>query len=219
MSGYPICLNNLNRSACVVVGGGQVAERKVLSLLGAHAVTKVISPRLTGTLRQLAERGTIEHIARPYRPGDLDGAFLVIAATDDPDTNRAVTEEAEMRQILVNVVDDPLLGNFTLPAVLRQGSVTVSISTGGQSPALAAHIRDRLQPHVGPEYGALAELLGEAREWVNKLCPADCRRDLWHRLVRSDMLELLREGKEDEARDEAKRIVAEHSSPMHPNRG
>ncbi|MFQ6000852.1 MAG: bifunctional precorrin-2 dehydrogenase/sirohydrochlorin ferrochelatase [Anaerolineae bacterium] len=208
MSGYPIYLSQLHRVLCVVVGGGEVAERKVSSLLEAQAKVQVISPTLTKGLRQLAARGAIDHLARAYRDGDLEGAFLAIAATDDPVTNRAIFQEAEARKILVNVVDEPSLCNFLVPAVVRRGSLIIGISTEGRSPALAARVRQRLESLFGPEYASLLDILGDLREWIIDACPSEKRRDLWYRLVDSDLLELLREGKEQEARERAKVIVA-----------
>lgn len=208
MSCYPIYLSQLHRVLCVVVGGGEVAERKVSSLLEAQAKVKVISPTLTEGLRQLAARGAIDHLARAYQDGDLEGAFLAIAATDDPATNRAVFQEAEARKILVNVVDEPSLCNFLVPAVVRRGSLIMGISTEGRSPALAARIRQRLESLFGPEYASLLDILGDLREWITDACPPEKRRDLWYRLVDSDLLDLLREGREQEARERAKVIVA-----------
>ena len=212
MTDYPICLNKLHRTLCVVVGGGNVAERKVRSLLETQATVRVISPRLTERLRQLVEEGLIQHVPRPYRMGDLEGVFLTIAATDDRTTNRAVSEEAESRQSLVNVVDDPELCNFTIPAVVRRGALAVSISTEGQSPALAAHIREQLESLIGPEYTTFTEILGSLRDYVVQTCPAEHRRTLWYRLIDSDVLELLRGGRVQAAQDRAKQIVDSYTS-------
>ena len=212
MTYYPICLNKLHRTLCVVVGGGNVAERKVRSLLETQATVRVISPRLTERLRQLVEEGLIQHVPRPYRMGDLEGVFLTIAATDDRTTNRAVSEEAESRQSLVNVVDDPELCNFTIPAVVRRGALAVSISTEGQSPALAAHIREQLESRIGPEYATFIEILGSLRNYVVQTCPAEHRRTLWYRLIDSDVLDLLRGGRVQAAQDRAKQIVDSYIS-------
>ncbi len=207
MSGYLVCLSRLHKALCVVIGGGEVAERKVSSLLEAQAKVQVISPTLTDGLRQLAAEKAIDHLARAYQDGDLEGAFLAIAATDDPATNRAVFQEAEAREILVNVVDKPSLCNFLVPAVVRRGSLVIGISTEGRSPALAARVRQRLESLFGPEYASLLDILGDLREWISEACPPEKRRDLWYRLVDSDLLELLREGKEQEARERAIAIV------------
>lgn len=207
MSGYLIYLSQLHRVLCVVVGGGEVAERKVSSFLEAQAKVKVISPTLTEGLRQLVAKGAIDHLPRAYQDGDLEGAFLAIAATDDPAANRAIFQEAQARKILVNVVDEPSLCNFLVPAVVRRGSLIIGISTEGRSPALAARIRQRLESLFGPEYASLLDILGDLREWITDVCPPEKRRDLWYWLVDSDLLELLREGKEQEARERAIAIV------------
>lgn len=207
MADYPICLNNLHGALCIVVGGGNVAERKVRSLLEAGATVRVISPELTHTLQAWAEQGRIQHVRREYRRGDLAGALLTFAATDDHKTNQAVSEDAAARRCLVNVVDDPSLGNFTVPAVVRRGRLTVSISTDGQSPALAAHLRQRIEQVIGPEYAQLLDILGEMRDEVISACPPHQRRDLWKRLIEPDILDLLRRGMIREARDRAHELL------------
>jgi siroheme synthase-like protein len=136
---YPIVLD-LDGVDVLVVGGGGVALRKVAALLGAHAQVTVVAPRIDGALRALAVRV----IERGYEPGDLDGARLVITATDDATVNAAVAADAERRGIFVNSADDPANCTFILPAVARDGAVTVAISTGGASPALASHLRDEI---------------------------------------------------------------------------
>ena len=214
MTDYPICLNKLHRTLCVVVGGGAVAERKVRSLLEAQAMVRIVSPQLTEGLQELADQGLVQHITRPYRLGDLEGAFLTIAATDNRATNCAVREEAESRQSLVNVVDAPEFCNFTVPAVLRRGSLVISISTEGQSPALAAHVREQLESVIGPEYVTLTEILGGLRDYVIEACPVKHRRTLWSRLIDSNVLDLLREGQPQVARDRAKQIVDSYVSSV-----
>lgn len=210
MSSYPIYLHGLRDRLCIVVGGGHVAERKIQSLLETQAMVRVISPALTDTLRILVDRGDIQHVPRAYREGDLDGAFLAFAATDDPAINRAVGRDAQARRVLVDVVDDPALCSFTVPAVVRRGSLTLSVSTGGQSPALAAHIRRQLQDTFGPEYAALTDILGELRDSVAEACPSAHRQQLWYSLIDSDLLELLRNGQVQQARDKARKIVQDY---------
>lgn len=207
MTDYPICLNNLHRTRCIVVGGGSVAERKVRSLLEAGATVRVISPDLTETLQEWATQGTIQHIPRAYQSGDLEGAFLTFAATDSREINRAISVEAESRHSLINVVDDPELCSFTVPAVVHRGSLTVSISTAGQSPALAVHLRQQIEEFIGPEYALFLEILRELRDPVMTSCPADRRRDLWYQLIESDILDLLRRGMVREAQEKANDLV------------
>src|SRR6185369_5907546 len=121
----------------VIIGGGSVAERKVSSILPAESRITVISPTLTYTLQKLRDNGQIEHISRRYVEGDLAGAFIVIAATDDHDVNLAVAREAEKMEILVEVTDNPAAGNITSPAMIRQGDLSIAISTNNKAPSLS----------------------------------------------------------------------------------
>jgi precorrin-2 dehydrogenase/sirohydrochlorin ferrochelatase len=190
MGSYPITLE-LEGRPCVVIGGGSVAERKVTGLREAGARVAVIAPQVTAGIAALARAGEIEHRARPYRPGDLGEAALVIAATDEGATQRAVATEAASERVPLNVADVPGLCTFTLPAVVRRGDVTIAISTGGSSPALARKLREELGKHVGGEYSVFAALLGRLRE---RLAPSRERQALFTRLVESPALEWLRAG-------------------------
>ncbi len=210
MKGYPILLVNLAEERCVVVGGGVVAERKVRALLESGAQVTVISPSVTEGLENLAARGQLEIVRRAYRPGDLEKAFLVIGATDDPAVNESVWREAHSRRLLVNVVDDPAHCNFFVPSVVRRGELTISISTGGLSPALAKTIRQRLSAEFGPAYARFLALLGELRERVKNEIPDGERREVvWRRLVESEVLDLIEAGQEEAARQRAAAIVEE----------
>ena len=158
---YPIFLN-LSGRRCVVVGGGEVAGRKARKLLQARAEVVVISPEVTPELESVAT----EVRRRPYEEGDLEGAYLVFAATDSREVNAAVAGEAKGRGIPVNVADRPSEGDFALPATLRRGRLQVAVSTGGASPALAQRIRDDVAQTVGPRHVALAQRLRELRPWA-----------------------------------------------------
>ena len=162
MSYYPVSLDLKNRF-CIVIGGGKVAERKVRGLLACEAVVQVISPRLTSGLAELYQAGRLTWQERDYRPGDLAGAFLVIAATDNEQVQQLTYAEAEERNILINVADVPARCNFILPATMRQGDLTVSVSTGGKSPALAKRLRQELEKSIGPEYKIITDILGSLR--------------------------------------------------------
>jgi precorrin-2 dehydrogenase / sirohydrochlorin ferrochelatase len=191
---YPIILINLARVRCLVVGGGTVAERKVADLLDGGARPELISPALTETLATWKVTGQLTHIERLYRDGDLDGAFLVIAATDDPDANAAVAAEGARRGMLVNVADDPALGNFHTAATVRRGDLLLAVSTAGSSPALAARIRRELEARYGEEYAQLLNLLRRLRAArARELAPGQ-RAILWRRLVSDTLLGWLREG-------------------------
>ncbi|MDP3045834.1 MAG: bifunctional precorrin-2 dehydrogenase/sirohydrochlorin ferrochelatase [Eubacteriales bacterium] len=159
---YPVALI-LDGQLSVVVGGGSVAHRKVCSLLDAGARVRVISPVLAGELQEMQEQNRIEVDLRPYRSGDVDGAFLVISATNDSTVNQEVAADCAARQILINSVDDPEHCTFYVPAVVRRGDLVISISTGGKSPMLARKIRQQLESHYGPVYGRYLELIGEMR--------------------------------------------------------
>jgi len=165
MSFYSICLD-LEARPCVVVGGGRVAERKVLGLLSCKAQVSVISPVLTEELQLQHADGNILWIDREYRQGDLAQAFLVIAATDDEETQKQVYEEAAANNLLLNVADVPQRCNFILPATARRGDLTISVSTAGKSPALARKIRLELEKRYGPEYRVLVDILGCIRPQV-----------------------------------------------------
>lgn len=176
----------------VVVGGGQVATRKVEGLLSAGARIRLISPMLSPDLKRMVEAGEVDHLPRSYRNGDLENAYLVIAATNDPDVNRAVWEEARQRGCLINVVDDPQHSNFILPAVVQRGEMSVAITTGGNSPALARRLRERIEQLIVPEYGTLAELLGELRpELIAGFPEGEQRLQAALRLVDSDILSVI----------------------------
>lgn len=186
----------------MVVGGGEIAERKVLSLLDCDAQVTVVSPRLTGGLQEIASNGGIAHINRSYLAGDIDGMAVVISATDDLKINRLVAEECLARGVLINVVDNPSLCNFYVPAVVRRGDLTISISTNGKSPLLARRIREQLEREFGPEYVDFLILLGDARqEIINKFPDPGDRRQAIARLVESDLLELIRRGEEERVKE------------------
>ena len=164
---FPVFLN-VRRKKCVVVGGGQVAFRKVRTLLDCGARVTVISPVLHPDLSELANRKLIQVIRRSYKLGDLKGTFVVIAATDSKETNRKVAKEAGRVGALVNVVDDPKSSNFIVPSLLRRGDLTITISTGGMSPALARKIRTRLEECFGEEYALLVSLIKEVRSTLRR---------------------------------------------------
>jgi siroheme synthase-like protein len=162
MALFPLFVELAGRP-CVVLGGGAVAERKVQALLEAGAVVTLVSPALSPALATLACAGRIRHVARPYVDGDLAGAALAFAATDDGVVNAEVAREARARGVWVNAADDPAHCDAILPAVVRRGAVTVAISTGGASPALARAVRERLERALPQAYGPLAQAAAEAR--------------------------------------------------------
>ena len=155
---YPIFLD-LSGRRCVVVGGGEVANRKARKLLQARARVVVISPEIGADLESVA----IEVHRRAYREGDLEGAYLVFAATNVREVNAAVAREAKERGVPVNVADKPSEGDFALPSTLRRGRLQVSVSTGGASPTLARRIRGELEEVFGPEWAGIVEELDRNR--------------------------------------------------------
>ena len=197
MKYYPIFLD-LHAYPCLVIGGGTVAERKVQSLLQAHGRVTVISPTCTPQLRSWAVDRAITLYERLYRPGDLQGFSLVFAATTDEALHEKIAAEAREAGVLLNVVDRPALCSFIVPAVVFQGDLTLAISTGGASPALAKKVRQTLEQHFGPEYDLALQLLARVRERVvrNGLS-ADERQRLFTVLVDSPLLDYLRERQTD----------------------
>ena len=192
MQYYPVYLDLRGRS-CVVIGGGTVATRKVESLLEAGARVTVVSPALTEPLAALAETHEIVHHARPYRTGDLTGAALVFAATDDEDVHATIASDAAAAGVLLNVVDRPPLCGFIVPAVVRRGPITIGISTGGASPALARRMRRELEGSIGPEYELAATILARLRPVVHAArSDAEARARIFAGLVDGPLLDALR---------------------------
>jgi precorrin-2 dehydrogenase/sirohydrochlorin ferrochelatase len=206
--GYlPIFLEVSGR-CCVVIGGGEIAERKTCSLLEAEADIIVVSPTLSAGLAALAARGAIRHIARAYQTGDIDGAFLAFEASGDPGVVRAAAAEAHAAGVLINVADVPELCSFIAPAVVKRGALQIAISTGGASPALARNIREELEDRFGAEFESMLEVLAAARRWlqVREADPA-ARTGILTALVTSDLLEALKHGDSAAADATVRRIL------------
>ncbi len=180
---------------CLVVGGGKVAERKVLGLLKCGARVKVVSPSVTPLLASLAVSGKIEYKKGQFSAEDLENAFLVIGSTDREEINARVASECESRNILVNIVDDPRKGNFYVPATVHRGPLTIAISTDGKAPILARRLREELEKYIGPQYGEFVDMLHEAREHLAKhVADLQKRKELLEKLVDREMLLLLNKG-------------------------
>jgi precorrin-2 dehydrogenase/sirohydrochlorin ferrochelatase len=165
MSFYPVLLD-LTGKKVLVVGGGQVAQRKVETLLEYEAKISIIARVLTDKLNKMVDVETVVFLGKEFLPHHLDGAFLVIAATNDKGLNHRVSEEANRRGILVNAVDQPADCNFIVPSILRRGDLLVAISTSGKSPAMAKRIREQLEWQFGEEYETTLKLMGRVREAV-----------------------------------------------------
>jgi len=196
---YPICVDMAGR-ACLVVGGGMVAERKASGLLESGARVTMVSPALTARLEAWAHEGQIRVIRRGYEPGDLADQSLVFVATDDGAVNATVAADARAAGVLINAADDPAHCDFILPAVLRRGALTVAVSTGGASPALSRAVRDELETHFDREdYASLLEVAADARARLReRSAPQPWER--WRQALDSEVRRLVSAGRVDEAR-------------------
>lgn len=210
---YPVFLQ-LKDQPCVVIGGGKIAEGKVESLLESQARVTLISPDLTDRLGEHVRAGRVTYIQRAYRPGDLRGAFLAICATDQPEINRQVWEEANANRQLVNVVDDTPHCNFIAPSIARQGDLTIAISTAGKAPALAVRLREQFQQQVGAHHARFLSLAGKLRQPLAERIPDfETRKQLWYQIVDSDVLTHIEAGREETALQIISDIVGFHFQP------
>lgn len=196
---FPVFLDLAGRRV-LVVGGGAVAKRKIEALLEAGAAVDVVARALEPTLEGWRAEGRIRAIAADFDPAQLDGAWLVIAATDDAGLNRSVHAEASARRIFVNVVDDAPLCSFQSPARVQRGPLQIAISSGGTAPMLARHLRERLERELDESLGALAELIEEHREPVRRRLPdTGVRRQFFEALLAGEVPALLRRGEREAA--------------------
>jgi precorrin-2 dehydrogenase/sirohydrochlorin ferrochelatase len=190
---YPLLLD-LEGRAVLVVGGGLVAERKVESLIEAGASVTVVAPKVTPALDGLSDSKSIRIRKRRFEENDLEGALLVITATDDARVQEQVAEEARKRNVLVNTVDQPRLCDFIVPAVVRRGDVLLAISTSGKSPALAAALRAKVEKVITEDTARAARLLGEIRSEVHTRFPDPGRRKkVFEQIVDSGILDWISE--------------------------
>lgn len=194
MNYYPINLK-IHGKKVTVVGGGEVASRKIQTLLKAGAEVWVIAPELNPTLMELHKKGEVFWIPREYQRGDLEGALLAFGATDDRAINQKVFQEAAERNILTNIVDNPEECDFFIPSHIQRGDLVLTVSTGGKSPALAKKIRQKLEEEFGEEYEKFLTLLGNIREQVlsGDYLVRDKKKDIFIELVDSDILRFIKE--------------------------
>jgi precorrin-2 dehydrogenase/sirohydrochlorin ferrochelatase len=205
---YPVSLV-LRGRRCLVVGGGEVAGRKVRGLLAAGAEVHVVAAEVSSAVRSLAPNlAGLEE--RRYRRGEVAGYRLVVAATGDPDVNRAVYEDGEVAEVWVNSADDPASCSFILPAVARRGPLTVAVSTSGYSPALASWLKSHVAEHLGPELVELAELLAEARARLKATGRSTEEVD-WRPALDWSMLDLIRSGHQSEAKERLEACLSSSS--------
>ena len=205
---YPMFVD-LEGRRCLVVGGGPVATEKVEKLVDHGAVVRLVTPEATPELVAMVASGAIaEHRARAYRPEDLEGCFLVIAATNLDAINRMIWQDAEARNMVCNVVDVPPLCNFIVPSIVRRGELALAVSTGGASPVVAKHIRRHLDETFGPEWEGLVSLLRDVRDELKvRYRDMPSRRDAVERLMETDIVRRLAEGDEEGARELAVRVL------------
>ena len=196
---YPVFLNLTGRR-CVIIGGGQIAAGKISKLLDSGANIVVISPDVTEEIRSLSNKGRLELHIRKYQVGDMNGAFLVIAATNDPVVNQQVFEEAEKSGVLLNAVDDMPRCSFIAPSIVERGSVTVAISTGGASPALARKLRETLENSRELGWADASDVLSKTRQLIkDKQIKVDPQR--WQCCMTPKVLDLAQSGHEEEAQE------------------
>ena len=210
---YPVYLN-LKDKWVVVIGGGAVAERKVESLLDTGALIRVVSPEVTPRLSSLANEKRVKLLKRPYRPGDCNGAVLVLSATDDAEVSTTVWKDARDAGALVNTADQPAFCDFIMPAVVRRGDLTIAISTSATSPALAARLRGRLSRMLGPEYERLLDLLARARPEIRRRVQHERNRKALHyRILDSDVMTLLEQNDGNGAERRLQQIIEDFVCP------
>lgn len=197
---YPL-FADLRGRRCVVVGGGMVAQRKVTTLLACGARITVISPTATRQLLAYARRGIIRHVPRGFHPGDLRGAWLACAATDDQRTNTLVSRAAGRLRIFANVVDQKPLCSFIAPSIVKRGDLVIAISTGGMSPAMAKRLRREVSKSIGADYARMLKLLGSLRGVAKRRLPSpQARKRYFDRLVSGRVFTLVRAGRQAAAR-------------------
>ena len=212
MDFFPIYMELRDRD-CLVVGGGKVAARKVALLVSADAKVEIVSPELCDELAQLAADGVVTHTARNFEDSDLDNKTLVIAATNQKDVNKRVSELAHARNLPVNVVDQPKLCSFIMPSMIDRSPVQIAISTGGSAPVLARMLRARLESYVPAAYGRLAKLMDSYRDKVKeRFSDVEQRRHFWDNLLDGEIAELMFTGQDERAREYLENALADKDS-------
>ncbi|MBQ6296217.1 MAG: bifunctional precorrin-2 dehydrogenase/sirohydrochlorin ferrochelatase [Selenomonadaceae bacterium] len=197
MKFYPLNLDIENKS-CVVIGGGQVALRKIYGLLAAGAKVKVIAPEICAGVEELFKRGEISLTRENFSPNMLSDEIILIAATDNPEVNRQASEAAQAKKILVNVVEGAS-GNFNVPSTIRRGDLLLTISTGANSPAFSKFVREMLETELGENFGAGLEIISARRREVKKLLPnPQARKIFWQKFLTREIWELLKRGSFEE---------------------
>jgi precorrin-2 dehydrogenase/sirohydrochlorin ferrochelatase len=204
---YPAFLD-LQGLGCLVVGGGQVGERKVKTLMDCGAVVHLVSPELTPFLEEAVRQGRVRLLAPEFLPEHLEGIFLVIGATDDPEVNRRISAEARSRNLLCNIVDKPLECSFIVPSQIRRGDLVIAVSTGGRSPALAKKIRQDLENLFPDIYSIYVALLGRVREYLlAQGLPQARNQQIFESLIEAPILESLERGDREDLTNQLIRLL------------
>ena len=194
---YPVNLDIQNRK-CLVVGGGSVGTRKVMTLLECGAVVTVVSSDVTGELLELAEKKMIELKRRPYDSFDIDGMFLVIGATDNEELNWQINRDAEHQNKLCNIADRPEACNFILPSIVNRGNLVIAISTSGKSPAFAKKMRQDLEKEFGEEYDEFLQLMGAIRKKaLSEKHEPEAHKHLFEQLINRGLINMVRNHDEE----------------------
>ncbi len=215
MTYYPVFLD-LHERWVLVVGGGSVATRKARQLLAAGARVRLVSREISPTLKELAPADRLTLHARDVAETDLDDVWLVIAATDDAELHRRLAEAARARRLFCIVVDEPARSTAISPAVVTRGHIQIAISTGGASPALAQHLREKISALIGHEYAELADLLRRGRPLLKEKLPDPTRRAAaLYRLFASDLLDLLRAGQKQQAEERFRTWILATGDEVH----
>ena len=205
---FPVFFN-LTKKPCIIIGGGNVAQRKAAALIECGAMIKVVSPSAEDKIRLWASNRLLTWHEKKFTDDDLDGVFIAFAATDNIDENRKVTEACSRKSIMVNVVTGPEQSDFTVPSVLRRKALCIAISTSGKSPLFAKRLRSELEKIVTQEYGEFLEMLGAQREIIKQSVPdLSQRAKIFKALVYSDVLELLKAGKREKAKERIEQCMS-----------
>ncbi len=215
MHALPIFMNITNRR-CVVIGGGEVASRKVIMLLKANAAITLYSPEVCPALQVLSEDGTITHIKANFEPSQLTDACLVIAATDVEVVNTAVSIAAKAQNIPVNVVDSPALCTFTMASIVERSPIVIAISSEGNAPVLARYLRTKIETMLPAGYGRIASIAGEFRDKVKaKYATSQARRIFWEGVLQGPIVERILSGQEAAARNSLNELLSSKAEPTH----
>ncbi|MDG1074482.1 MAG: siroheme synthase CysG [Methylophilaceae bacterium] len=212
MQALPIFMNIVNQH-CVVIGGGEVATRKVMMLLKAHAAITLVSPEVCHELQAMIDAGEIQYLNATFEPTQIDKARLVIAATDDEAVNEAVSVAAQLANIPVNVVDSPALCTFTMGSIIDRSPIVIAVSSEGNAPVLARYIRAKIETLLPAAYGRIAGIAGEFRDQVkDKFATTQARRIFWEGVLQGPWVERVLSGQEHAARVLLKELIEQADS-------